>query len=228
MIQLHMPVILAFAFAAFTFSSNASADLFLTMSIDDGNSFGNSFDVEAGESLTIGIWAQEDGSNTEFSTEGLVSFGFDLELLDSNAGEISDANQNPLFDVENFNSSSSTGFQWEFGEGSGSGVSGQSILLGTFEFDVAGDRPAVFNLTDRIPGSGVGAASWITPSFGLLDEQVFGTGATGSYGLTLNVTAVPEPNSACLVSLAFCSFLLRNSIDESDGTTKRPRSRSLT
>ncbi len=57
----------------------------------------------------------------------------------------------------------------------------------------------MFTVADRLIGSGFGNASWLTPSFSVLDEDIFGTAAANTFPFSINAVAVPEPSSFVLV-----------------------------
>ncbi len=209
MIILKKPICFLTGLAAMFLVQDVSADLVLSFSSDSGGTFFNDFNVTAGDSLTIGIYAQETNPNVELSTEGLVSFGFDLTSAPTTLGSISNATVNPLFDFENHNVTTASGFEWEYGEIAGTGIMGTTILLGTFQFDTIADGATLFTVEDRLPGAGIGNATWITPSFNVLDEQFFGAGAANNFQFTINASSVPEPNSMLLMAAACAGFVSR-------------------
>jgi hypothetical protein len=185
----------------------AIADLILGFSIDDGGSFANSFDVEVGASLAIGIYLQQTDPDTVLTDDGIVSWGFDLTRAPASLGTISNPSVNPVFDFENHNVTTATGFEWEYSETASSGIKGNAILLGGFQFDSTAKGISLFTVEDRLVGSGVGNASWVTSSFDFLDEEIFGTGAADTYQFSITATsAVPEPSSfvmlSCIAGLA--------------------------
>ena len=114
------------------------------------------------------------------------------------------------FDFENHNNTTANGFEWEFGQSAGTGVQGNAVLLGSFRFDSVADGTTLMTIEDRLPGTGVGNANWITPTFNILDEQIFGTGASGSVQFSIDSSsAVPEPSSLALLNCLFGWSLVR-------------------
>ncbi len=209
MIILKKPIYLLAGLAAMFLVQDASAELVLSFSADNGGTFINDFNVTAGDSLTIGIYAQETNANVELSTEGLVSFGFDLTSAPTTLGSISNATVNPLFDSESHNVITASGFEWEFGETANTGIKGNAVLLGSFQFDTTANGMTLFTVGDRLVGSGLENASWLTPSFSFLDEQIFGAGAANNFQFTINTSSVPEPSSMLLMAAACAGFVSR-------------------
>ncbi len=173
----------------------ARADLVLSFTADNGATFSNSFDVTTGDSLSIGIYARETAPDNVLSTEGLIAFGFDVTSSPTGLGTISAATANPFFDLENHNVTTASGFEWEYVEMANTGFQASDIFLGSFQFDTTTDGTTVFTVEDRLVGSGVGDASWLTPALDILDESFFGPGATNTFQFSINASAVPEPNS---------------------------------
>lgn len=177
------------------------ADIVIIFSADNGNTFSDSFEVTTGDVLSLAIYASETDPDNVLSTEGLVSFGLDLTTSPSDLGTISSALANPLFDFEQHNETTQNGFEWEYAETANNGIRNESILLGSFQFEARNEGTTVFDVEDRAPGSGIENASWLTPSLDILDEQVFGDQATGSFRFTVNAVSVPEPSSLVLLTL---------------------------
>lgn len=193
-------------------NSQVGADLVLGFSVDNGTTFSNDFNITTGDNLTIDIFARETSPNNELSSGGLVAFGFDLTSSPTGLGLISDATRNPLFDFENHNVPTATGFEWEYGESANTGIGNGgdgSVFLGNFQFNSTADGTTVFTIEDRSVGSGVGNANWITPTFDILDEQFFGPGAAGSFQFSINASAVPEPSTFTMCAGASMFFLMR-------------------
>ncbi len=180
------------------------------LSADNGGSFRNSFDVPSGDSINIEVYLQQTELDSVLTDEGIVSWGFDLSKSPSDLGTISNATANPSFDFENHEATTESGFEWEYAQSTGAGITGSEILLGSFQFETLSEGTTVFRIQDRIIGSGPGNASWFTPSFTELDEEVFGSGAANTFLFSVNATsAVPEPNSLALLSYAAVGFFLR-------------------
>ena len=72
--------------------------------------------------------------------------------------------------------------------------------MGSFQFDSTAEGVSMFTIEDRLVGAGAGNASWVTSSFGFLNEQIFGSGAADTFQFSINATsAVPEPSSFVLL-----------------------------
>ena len=177
----------------------ATAELILGVSADNGTTFATDFDVQVGDSLNLGIYLQQTGPNTILTDEGIVSWGFDLSRSPTDLGTISNASANTVFDFENHNVTTASGFEWEYADSSDFGLQGDAIFLGSFEFDATADGTSLFAIEDRIIGGGAFSANWFTPLFTDLDEQIFGTFATNQFQFSVNATAVPEPSSFILL-----------------------------
>ncbi|MGB7326890.1 MAG: PEP-CTERM sorting domain-containing protein [Rubripirellula sp.] len=200
----HLLILLTLAFA-----SPAQAELVLGISSDNGASFATDFDVQVGESLNFEIYLQQSGAETILNTEGLVSWGFDLTRTSTSVGTIASASANPVFDFANHNVTTPTGFEWEYADSSGFGVTGNNILLGSFQYQAIAEGGSVFTLEDRLIGTTPGDANWFTPVFTELDQQLF-AGANSSYQFNVNsTTAVPEPSSLALLACVAGVAVLR-------------------
>lgn len=181
---------------------SASADFVLGFSDDEGASFATAFDLGLGDTANIGIYLQQAGADSVLTVEGLSSWGLDLNHTSPSFGTIVGASANPVFDISNHEVSTATGFEWEFGESADLGVLGDSILLGSFQYQADSEGSTIFTVKDRLPGAGFGNSSWLTPALTELDEQIFGIGAAGDFQFSVNsasVSAVPEPTSLVLL-----------------------------
>lgn len=194
---------------AISLAAPAHAELILSFSSDNGSTFKNDFEIRVGESLNFGIYLQQSEPETVLTSEGLVSWGFDLAQLSQTPGTISEATPNPAFDFANHNVVTSTGFEWEYADSTGLGVAGESVLLGSFRYDATSEGTSVFTLGDRSLGTGPGNASWFTPSFSELDQTIFGANASDEFQFTINAVAVPEPSGLALVAMMGLVALMR-------------------
>ena len=197
------------ALMSFFTCHHANADLTIEFSEDNGVTFSNAFSAQIGEQLDVGIYLGQTGVDSVLTDEGLISFGLELSMLQTDFGSISNVAANPAFDVENDLFSSDSRFVLEYGQSSGVGVTGNQVLLATFTFEPTRDGNTQFAITDRLVGSGIGNASWLTPSFGFLDEDIFGAGAAGSFEFSVNVVGIPEPSNVILVVTSAGFFLAR-------------------
>ncbi len=199
---------LLIAFSSVNQCKLVSAELVIGFSVNNGGSFSNSFDVVTGQSLTVGLYLQQTNPDTVLTDEGIVAWGLGLTSAPTNLGTISNRMVNPLFDFENHNVTTASGFEWEYGETANTGIKGTSVLLGSLQFDTTADGTTLFTVGDRLVGTGAVNASWLTPSFSFLDEQIFGAGATNDFRFSINASAVPEPSSfamfSCIAGLAIC------------------------
>ncbi|MEO1524699.1 MAG: PEP-CTERM sorting domain-containing protein [Planctomycetota bacterium] len=182
-------------------SNPLSAGLALNFSNDNGTSFADSFSVQTGEKMTIGVFLQQTAPDTILNDEGIVSWGFDIAPSSAMSGTLASPNINADFDFENHNVATAGGYQLEYAQSSGTGVMGDSILLASFEFTSSAAGISEFTIGDRLVGSGPGNVTWLTPSFNTLDEQIFGAGAGDTYQFSVSsISAVPEPSSFLLLS----------------------------
>ncbi|MEL7497650.1 MAG: PEP-CTERM sorting domain-containing protein [Planctomycetota bacterium] len=190
--------------------STASADLVIGFSDDGGISFSDDFEVATGDGLTIDVFLRQNGVDTVLTDEGIVAWGFDLTHSPTGLGTIADPTVNPVFDFENHNVITSDGFEWEYAETASLGIRGNDILLGSFQFNASSEGTTTFTVEDRLVGTGVGNANWITSSFASLDEEIFGVGAADTYQFSVNsIVGVPEPNSLLMFGLLGMSVLHR-------------------
>lgn len=178
------------------FAASSQAGLVISFSDDNGAGFANTFTVQTGESTTIGVFLQQTSPDTILNDEGIVSWGFNLSRSPSDLGTLSSPAINSEFDFENHSVATAAGYELEYAQTTGAGVTGDSILLASFEFTSSADGTTGFTVEDRLIGAGPGNATWFTPSFTELDEQIFGTGATDTYQFSIqSISAVPE--SSC-------------------------------
>ena len=190
------------------FSNTLQADFVINLSSDNGTIFSDNFDVQVGESLNLSVFLQQSSPDTILFDEGLASFGLDLSSSSTSLGTISNPMVNPVFDFQNHNVATISGFEWEYA--AGTSATGDSILLGSFQFESSAVGTTNFIIADRNPGSGPLDASWVTPGFTQLDEQIFGMGAADTFQFSVNATsAVPEPSSLALLTCAGVVGLLR-------------------
>lgn len=186
----------------------ASADIFALFSDDGGTTFSNTFTTAPGSTVSVGVFVEESAPNTELSSDGLIGFGFDLTHTTGN-GSITSATPNPFFDVENHNVTTANGFEWEYFENAGTGLSGSRLFLGTFDFDASGSGTTTFTMGDRLVGSGFTNASWLTPGLAALDEEIFGSGAADEFQFDIIASAVPEPGAMIVFAPLMGLFLGR-------------------
>ena len=188
-------------FISACFCKPTNADLLLNFSSNNGASFANDFEVQTGDSLTIGVFLQQTDTDTVLTDEGLIAWGFDLTRTTTNLGTIPSRSVDSAFDVQNRDITTATGFEWEYGESAGLGIRGNAIQLGSFQYDSTADGETIFVVEDRLVGSGIANATWFTSSFTDLDEQIFGNGATSTYQFSVNsISSIPEPSSLLMLS----------------------------
>ncbi|MEO1526976.1 MAG: PEP-CTERM sorting domain-containing protein [Planctomycetota bacterium] len=198
------------AFVAFLGScSTASAELSIDFSIDDGNTFGNAFEIEDGSVTTIGLFLSQMGGTSVLNDEGLLGFGLAGTLEAGSPGEITSVTNNPVFDFETTEQFTSGTVAMEAAVLTNAPPTGSRIFLGEFEFTSTGIGQSTFQFADLTPGSGSANVSWLSGTGTELDEQIFGADSIESFGLTLSTTAIPEPSSASLMFFGLSAFVLR-------------------
>jgi hypothetical protein len=185
------------------------ADVVLGFSADRGLTFSDSADIRTDSNTTIDIYVLENGSNDELSTLGLIGFGLDVAATPGTYCELRNFRVNPQFDLENVNTGTSTGFQWEYFQVSNEGVKGTSVLLGSFDVFASGSGTTEIVFSDLVPGNGFTESSWFLPNAGSLDQEIFGPDAVDTYSFTVNSIAVPEPGSSTLFAIGSAIVLLR-------------------
>ena len=184
------------------FCQPLTADLLIAFSADGGSTFDTEFDVATGDQIGIWIYAIETSPDTVLSAEGLVSFGMDVNSNGNDFGMILSNQINPEFDFASHDVDTATGFEWEFADSSNLGVSGNSILLGCFEYQTTADGETVFGVSDRASGTGIENASWLTPALNILDEEFFGPGAAEEFQFQIVASSVPEPSGIAVLFMA--------------------------
>ncbi len=202
----HFTKILALLVAATCLGGTAQAETVLQFSNDSGTTFANAFTVDTGETATVQIFLTETAADTQLVNDGLIGFGLDL-VHSEGLGNISSADPNSFFDLENHDVRSANGFQWEYFESNSTGLRASTVLIGTLDFATTGEGTTTFTVSDRLVGSGFTNASWLTSTVSALDEEIFGSGASETFGFSISTTAVPEPSSIILLCATSIGFL---------------------
>ena len=190
------------------FCSQAKADLTLGFSTDGAN-FGDTYNVDVGNSITVQVYALETAETRLFDF-GLQNIGTKATYLTS-FGLVSDAS----IDTGNFDDAGS-GFNnampdldlLGFAFTPANNASSQ-ILLGTFTFDATAEGTTMFDFGDFDTNV---AASNFTLGDGAtdLDGDFFGAARTDAYTVNVvSVAAVPEPSSVGLLLLSIGGYCLR-------------------
>ena len=187
------------AIALLLFGSVTCSAQQLNFSIDGGNSFGNSFNIASGSSTNVDVFLSEVPPDTTLSTAGLFSLGLAADLDSAAFGTISSADLNPVYDFITTDSFNTIAIEWEAAVLANTIPTGSSIRLGSFQFDSTAAGVSSFTFGDSQPGSGGINDNWFTGSGVLLDDLIFGAGSTGTFSLTLNSAAVPEPGTVSLI-----------------------------
>ena len=200
--------LLAFAMLSMVCAGNAKADLVLEFSIDGGSTFGDSFVVENDSTSTLSVFLSETAPDTVLSDDGLLGFGLRGSLA-SGSGSITSGNIDPVFDFTNTEEFTATSLAWEGLVFNNTVPQGSRILLGQFDYQLAGDETSVFEFVDFTPGSGSANANWLTGGGAELDEAIFGAGSPGVFQLTLSTSAIPEPASATMLAAASLVLIIR-------------------
>jgi len=177
----------------------ATAGLTLGFSADSGASFLDSFDVLTGDSVTIGVYINEDADDDILDTVGFFGFGLTAVAAPTTFGAISAAAIDPLYDFNTIDEFTGSTIDWEAAIFLNDIPIGQSIFLGSFQFDTTADGSTVFTFADLLPGTGSANTGWLDGFGNELDQLIFGAGATNTYQLTITSTTIPEPGS-----FAFC------------------------
>lgn len=194
-----MKMILSIVLGIFLLASTAEADQILAFSTDSGATFSDAFEVNVGETVTVGLYLNEIGPDTDLADDGLIGFGLDLSYI-AEFGTISSADPSAFFNVQNHDVRSATGFEWEYFEENSSGLRGSTVFLGSLDFASTQTGLTNFTISDRLVGGGFSNASWFTVSANSLDENIFGNGATDTYSFSINSSAVPEPSGVILLA----------------------------
>ncbi|MEL7500229.1 MAG: PEP-CTERM sorting domain-containing protein [Planctomycetota bacterium] len=205
-----------------SWSANANADIVIQFSIDDGATFGDSFNIDRGSSVNVGVFLTESSPDTALANDGLLGFGLTGNLASSNFGAISAASPDSAFDFQATNEFSATSIDWESLVLNNSVPTGSRIALGSFQFDSIADGISTFTFGDIQPGAGSTNANWLSGAGVELDEAVFGTGAADTFQLTLSTTAIPEPGSASMFAMGAMLLVLRRR--RANSTLKSPSS----
>ncbi|MEL6109659.1 MAG: PEP-CTERM sorting domain-containing protein [Planctomycetota bacterium] len=206
--QFSLPLLTA-ALLAHLLVGSASAELSISFSEDGGATFADSFEARLDESMTIGIYLRESAPDTVLSSQGLLSFGVQVNALPGQVGTIIAATPDSRFDLENHNFTSSNGFEWEYADTDPITDLNSTLRLGSFDYQANSLGTSRFSVRDRLIGSGIGNASWLTPSLSVLDEQIFGSNAESSFQFSISTTAIPEPSSSFSCCLAATILLTR-------------------
>ena len=194
-----MKLILSLVLGMSLLASAAEADQVLAFSSDSGETFTDAFEVNVGETVTVGLYLNEIGPGTILVDDGIVGLGLDLSFV-ADRGTISSANPSSFFNVQNHDVRSATGFEWEYFEEANTGLRGSSVFLGSLDFASTQSGLTNFTISDRNIGSGLSSASWFTPDLGILDENIFGAGATDTYSFSITASAIPEPSGAIVLA----------------------------
>ncbi len=192
-----------------SWSASSNADNVIQFSIDNGSTFGNSFNIDPGSSVNVGVFLTESSPDTALANDGLLGFGLTGNLASSNIGVISAASPEPVFDFQATNEFTATSINWEALVNNNTIPTGSRIALGSFQFDSTADGTSTFTFGDIQPGSGSANVNWLTGAGTELDEAIFGTGAAGTFQLTLSTAAVPEPGSAGVIAMGSLLLILR-------------------
>lgn len=182
-------------------SSQVNADIAIAFSTDNGSSFSNDVNVQAGGLVAVSIFLSESGSDTVLANDGLLGFGLAGTASLGGSGTITDAGHNPIFDFSSTNSFSDDSIDWEALVLNNTAPTGSRILLGSFDFQTVADGSATFEFGDIQPGSTSAESNWLSGAGAELDEIIFGTGSFNTFQLRVNVTSVPEPASSAVLLL---------------------------
>jgi len=186
----------------------ATAALTLGFSIDNGSNFSESFDLLTGESVAVGVYLNDDVSGGILETAGFFGFGL-TAAAPTTFGTISAASIDPLYDFGTIDQFTGSTIDWEAAIFLNSTPTGQSILIGSFQFDATADGSTVLTFGDRLVGTGPVNAGWLDGLGNELDQSIFGPGATGTFQLTITSTTIPEPGTSGLMVAALIGVAVR-------------------
>ncbi len=200
---------LLFGLLATGISRPATAAITLGFSVDNGTSFSNSIDLLTGDSVTVGVYLNDDAPGGILDTVGFFGFGLTAATAPTTFGTISAASIDPLYDFNTIDEFTGSTIDWEAAIFLTSIPTGQSIFMGSFQFDTTADGSTVFTFADRLTGTGTANTGWLDGAGNELDQLLFGPGATGTFELTITSAAVPEPATMSLLAMGGLALLGR-------------------
>ncbi|OYP38162.1 PEP-CTERM sorting domain-containing protein [Rhodopirellula sp. MGV] len=202
--------LLVFSGVVFAGGFTCRAEVILQFSIDNGNTFGNSFDIQKDSRTSVGVYLAEISPESILSDQGLLGFGLVAEVVSSeSAGAISRTAIADAFDFISTNDFTGQSFAWEAAAFGNVPPAGPRLLLGEFDFDSIGEGTTTFRFGDIQPGVGSINANWLTAAGTELDQSIFGIGALDTTSLSLRTSAVPEPTSAIGLMAGSIAMLVR-------------------
>jgi hypothetical protein len=204
-----IPAALFLLVFSLSFSASSHADNLIQFSIDGGSTFGDSFVIDTGSSVDAGVFLSETSPDTALSDDGLLGFGLTGTLASADAGVIAAASPDSVFDLLTTDEFTSTTINWESAAFSNAAPTGSSIALGSFGFDSIADGTSTLTFGDIQPGAGSANANWLTGAGAELDQNIFGSGSTGTFQVSISTSAVPEPSSVVLLGLASSLVFVR-------------------
>ncbi|MCG8653849.1 MAG: PEP-CTERM sorting domain-containing protein [Pirellulales bacterium] len=192
---------------AFSGVSQASAGLIINFSTDGGSNFADEFDVNVGQSQTIGVYLSDTVPGGVLETDGLFSLALDANAPTADFGKITAANvDTAAFDFALIDTFTDTSLTWDALNLFNPISTGQSILLGQFTFEATQLGTTSFAFADRQPGGDSTVAGWLDGQSQELDQQIFGPSAAQTFSLTIN--SVPEPSSMAILATASLAMSL--------------------
>ena len=173
----------------------------LGFSIDGGTTFATEFDANVGDTTTVEIFVNDDGSNS-VAASGLTTFGFDVQH-NTGLGSITAITADSAFEaIISPVDLRADGGSIEQGTNSATFPTGIFVPVATIDFDSTAEGDTNFNFTDPNPDAFTG---FLTGGLVNLDPALFAV----SPNFTISSSSVPEPSSGLLLVAACSSFLLR-------------------
>lgn len=196
-------------------ANSSLADLFLGFSSDSGGTFTDTIRGEVGDSITLGLYIRQTGTETRLVDYGLLSFGT-RATLDNSTVTVRDVDINrALFsDFSGSTKITPTDFSMVGEALFDADPKGASILLGFFIVDMNAMGTTNISFGDFNPLVNRSDFALNDDLFTDVDDLLFSNdrlvgSSDRSRSYSLTITAVPEPSSLILAPLAVFAFSRR-------------------
>ncbi|MEM9412538.1 MAG: hypothetical protein AAGA30_15595 [Planctomycetota bacterium] len=187
-------------------SQNATADLILTFSNDDGVTFGDNLEITDGQTGVVSIYLAQTDPTTLLSVDGLTGFGLSVDLESTGAGTLVSSEVDSAFDFVQTEEFTETTALLDAAAFFNSTPVASMVRLGSFEFSATRQGTATLSIGDIRPGDTSADVNWLSGTGAELDQLVFGSGSANRFDLTLSVVPVPEPGYCTTIALLFGSL----------------------